>query len=282
MSGGNQLFNALRGCLIAAICLWAIPTLGQTQEPKAKTETPTPEAQQAKPAKSPPAPPPKQERKQPTPKKQALCDEAKAGPESDLCQQWRMAQAAEKQVHWTRRLYFLTFWEIGALVLTLLATAAAAIAAVIAARAARDAVKIASNTAEHQLRAYVAQEVIIWSPVTQPGTQTINGYSLAVRWKNFGSTPARRCRTQFNTGIFEKGIPKDFDYPDPPTRPDPSTGKVNPTTEKSHMPPSGPITNTVEFTVAEAQVIQRGERKLFAWGWAEYNDIFKGTPRRRT
>lgn len=276
MSGGNQLFNALRGCLIAAICLWAIPTLGQTQEPKTKTETPTPEAQQAKPAKPPPAPPPKQEQKQPTPKKQALCDEAKAGPESDLCQQWRMAQAADKQVHWTRRLYFLTFWEIGALVLTLLATAAAAIAAVIAARAARDAVKIASNTAKHQLRAYVAQEVIIWTILEHPETKVLTGYNLTIRWKNCGSTPARRCRTRFNIGFFKNGIPKDFDYPDNPT------GGGIPVTEKTHMAPNGTLANTVGCTVAQTQAAQRGEIKIFAWGWIEYDDIFERTPRRRT
>ena len=267
---GNT-YRAL-GWLIASICLWAIPALGQTQEPKAKAETAAPEAQQADPAKPPPTP----KQKQPTPKKQALCDEAKAGPESDLCQQWRMAQAAEKQVHWTRRLYFLTFWEIGALVLTLLATAAAAIAAVIAARAARDAVKIASNTAEYQLRAYVAQEIIIWTPIKQPGSKTINGYNLTIRWKNCGSTPARRCRTRLNVGFFEKGLPKDFDYPDPPT------GKAMPSTEKSHMAPNGTITNTLGITVAEAQAAQRGKSKIFAWGWTEYDDIFEGTARRRT
>ena len=239
----------------------------------------TPAQPPAAPAVNTDSPPPHQ----PKPKSyRNPCSDPKYGNKSDLCQQWRMAKAAEETADWTYGQFLATVVEVVLLAIAIGIASWAGFWARRAAIAGDETVEVTREATQHQLRAYVAQEVIGWIPVTQPGTRTINGYALAIRWKNFGSTPARRCRTQFNTGFFNNGIPKDFDYPDPPTRPDPSTGKVTPTTEKSHMPPSGPITNTVEFTVAEAQVIQRGERKLFAWGWAEYDDIFKRTPRRRT
>ena len=185
-----------------------------------------------------------------------------------------MAQAAEEQVRWTSRLYYLTAWEIGALVLTLLATAAAAIAAVVAAKAARAAVQVASNTAERQLRAYVvAGTDAEWQQAYVGSPDNIVGYNFAMNWKNCGPTPARRCQTRTSLAVLDGVIPSDFDYPDK---------AVLEITKTNHIGPSQDFRSKVGgLSIPDAEAAERGEKHAYVWSWIEYDDIF-GRVRHRT
>src|SRR5262245_44613735 len=74
---------------------------------------------------------------------------------ADLCEQRRMAKAAEDAVWWARFQTILGTFGFVAVLVSLFFTGWAAIAASRAARSARDAVHTATTTAERELRAYV-------------------------------------------------------------------------------------------------------------------------------
>ena len=128
--------------------------------------------------------------------------------------------------------------------------------------------KVASNTAERQLRAYVVTRPPIWSyPVDD------SDYSLTIVWENCGATPARNCFARTSRGVFEKGVPENFDYPD-------VAAEIR--TEASHIGPGQPVNSTIGFARSDVGAAQRGGEHLFVWGWIEYDDGFPNTPRRRT
>ena len=106
MSGGNQFHNAaLRGCLIWLIFAGlAWPSLAQ----EAKRGDQHPGHRQAKaeqsPAQPPTAPAVRADRPLPEPDPKNYrnpCHAPKNANESELCQQWRMAEASEEMADWT-------------------------------------------------------------------------------------------------------------------------------------------------------------------------------------
>ena len=116
------------------------------------------------------------------------CNSPKNRDDADLCEQRRMAQAAEdlvtltrKQIDLARRQIYLT---IGEIVLLIFAVGAACWAAVAATRA----VGVARDVAYIELRAYVTV-VGATGKITRLG----NGakVALSVTFKNGGKTPAR-------------------------------------------------------------------------------------------
>lgn len=141
MSGSNRLHDlAVRGWLIAALCCLALPSLGkadnsQGTDPNAKTSSQEGQFSTPAPIITP------WDESAATRKYETLCESPKSRDERDLCQQWRMAEAAAKQLKWLKRQFLATCAEIIALVLTLAATAWAAWAAGKAARAAQDSVR---------------------------------------------------------------------------------------------------------------------------------------------
>ena len=126
---------------------------------------------------------------------QSICDEPSSRDERDLCQQWRMANATMQQVDWTKRLYNLTIYEIGALVTAVIISAVAAIISAIAAfhssqstTAANEANEIARKNAALDRRAWVTldREVRCHFLVNE---FTIN-YSWRYKLQNRGKTPS--------------------------------------------------------------------------------------------
>ena len=100
-----------------------------------------------------------------------ICANANSDENHDLCQQWRMAEAAE-------RLVTVTIFEVAFLVLTFGAALAAAFYS-------RAAVKASERTAKKQLRAYVN--------VTNVTSEYLNNgviYRTTVSIRNSGQTPA--------------------------------------------------------------------------------------------
>jgi hypothetical protein len=173
--------------LVVAILL-ATPALGQTDEPKGsgvEGEAATQESE----AQTPAAAPTKKKRKSAR-YYETLCKSATDPKDRDLCQQWRMAEAAKKQAKWTQRQFWATIAEIGALALTVLFTGWAAIAAGRAARAATKSVEVTEDTAKRQLRAYVGT---ISVPVEKLSVGAPPRICINIR--NFGLTPAYKLQS---------------------------------------------------------------------------------------
>jgi len=115
-----------------------------------------------------------------------------------------MAEFARQQVKWTRNQFIAAIVEIIALLATVLFTGWAAVAASHAAKAAQESVRVASETAKKQLRAYVGIEEIL------VGTDSI---SIVVR--NAGQTPALDLVSKITFHWLDGAnqmIPKDFNW----------------------------------------------------------------------
>ena len=112
------------------------------------------------------------------------CQESQGGPYTDLCQQWRMAKAAEDQADWSRTQVILSVIGICGLIATILYT--------------HLTFRLTAHTTQRQLRAYVlgsASEL-----------QEIDGvFVLTVVLKNFGQTPA--FNTRMSGGILRYRLP---------------------------------------------------------------------------
>lgn len=251
---------ALGGCL-AAILLASL-SLGHAQEPPAQSEAPQAAPDQQQPSQPAPAAIPSAQEQEASPKQQTLCDKAEDGPQSDLCEQWRMANAAEQQVDWLRRQFSASLWEIGALAFTLLATAAAAIAAFIAARAANRAVKVTVDTAERQLRAYLLPEKV--SFIDPDDTRL----AVQVAFKNTGQTPAAKVRHTTHCGVGTMDTAEErFELNEIPDR---SAGSVGPGQVISSLfrQPDGN-----DFVLHSAAIFD-DKAVFYVWGKVIYTDAF--------
>ena len=106
MSHRNRLYNlAFRGWLITAVvCLLASSALGQAENDKdVETANQKPEATaQEDGIATPPVTPAPPAKSDSASVYQANCDSPKSRDEADLCEQRRMAAAAEETVKWTR------------------------------------------------------------------------------------------------------------------------------------------------------------------------------------
>lgn len=71
----------------------------------------------------------------------AICDKPKNHDQADLCQQWRSALAAEQQLEWSRKQFWIGTISIAGLIGSLIFTGWAAVAAGRAAQAATDTVR---------------------------------------------------------------------------------------------------------------------------------------------
>jgi hypothetical protein len=192
MPSGDRLHHvAARGCLIAGL-LFASPSLGQSDEQIAPAPSAQTESQQGQ-AREPAAPAIAEQRQAGPGKYEPDCESPIDREESDLCQQWRMAEAAEQQAKWTRLQFFATSFEVTFLVLAVTFTAWAAVAASKAARAgdkaaeaAQRSVALAADTAKRQLRAYVT---VVYSAKQKPERMD-SPPSFYVTLRNAGNTPA--------------------------------------------------------------------------------------------
>lgn len=132
------------------------------------------------------------------------CYHAKDHDTADLCAQWRAAIAAEKAAHEARR---ASFWTIIAtllsaaavtgLLVTIRQTQAAlriarhsANIAVIESKRARREAREAADNAEKQLRAYLDFDGVMFIPDPLTDGLSADNHGIAVRVRNFGSTPA--------------------------------------------------------------------------------------------
>ena len=184
------------------------------------------------------------------------CDSPNSREDADLCEQRRMAKAAEETVeatrdaaNWARNQFWATIGEIVALVLTILIAMAAVIAAFRSNRIARE-------SAERQLRAYVGvfRTTIDWSVVGAP--------RATIHIRNDGQTPAYNLTHWMAIGLSDKADLKNLH---PPTK-----------LSKSDLGPNVPmsIAQTKPLTQQQITALQTGQLRLFVWGMVNYNDAF--------
>jgi hypothetical protein len=140
-----------------------------------------------------------------------------------------------------------------------------------ASRAARDSAETAKQSVIAVQRAFVFVTGVQPSRIVNLQDQQTVGWQFAVRWENSGSTPAINFNAHLNMSPFDGDIPAGFDFADiPPT--DNVSGFV---------PPKGSIGMQVQQPIAIIQSVIENKRRLFLWGWAEYDDTFGNTPRHR-
>jgi hypothetical protein len=196
--------------------------------------------------------------------------------QSDLVQQWRSANAAEEVVALSRNQLRASIIEATIVFLALCAAAWAAWEARRAARAAERGLRQDAAQSRVELRPYVSVSEIAVQPHFQPDDENlIRQLDLSILWKNNGVMPARKVVTVVNSKWFgPEGMPTEYDFPDL---------KVPEIENLSHIGPGAEI-ETVACRLPTDKLVQliNGGYSLHIWGWCEYQDAFKETPRYRT
>lgn len=257
----NRLpYAALRGCLIGAF-FWSSTVLGQTGNPKSKIPDNQPAAEQAAPVK--PAEAAAGLKKPDTPEQaKNLCDKPQTPEERDLCQQWRMAEAAEKQAKWTRRQVWITVAEVLGLLAVVVLTVVTARAANRSAKAAEAVVKETRKTAECQLRAYVHPSKIAIK-LSEDGMAT-----ATIPLENTGQTPAYQLTCW--TTIAVAPYPLNFELPIVPVDPNQSSSTV--------LRAGGTTTTKISLsnppTLEEREMITTAKAAIYVYGHAKNRDVF--------
>jgi hypothetical protein len=120
-------------------------------------------------------------------------------------------------------------------------------------------------------RAYVSVRSIRLTAISV--AEEIIALDAMVILENTGNTPTKNMIYHSSMKIFDGDIPGEFDFPDLDQR-RPRRSFIGPKTW------SGAFT----FTIGREELIatQAGRRRIFVWGWADYDDTFAGTPRHRT
>jgi hypothetical protein len=222
--------------------------------------------------RTPPAPQPSQpspvaEQQQPNSTNyQTNCDQPKSREEDDLCQQRRMAKAAEDAVWWAGRQTILGIAGFAAVLLTLVFTGWAAVAASRAARAAQKS----ADSIPHIERAYVFfwdVERRDFSFQARDRTIVIPTSGQNVIYRNCGKTPAIVVKTKLGCDVFAQP-------------PDPTTA-----TEKTL--PSGAVIGAsddwrrgkVDVSKEKIEQAKSEGTAIYLYGEITYRDIFKNEQR---
>ena len=142
----------------------------------------------------------------------------------------------------------------------------------VAVNAARMSAEIARSAMTDLERAFVVHKKFDTEVgVDAEGTQVL---SISTIFENSGTTLTRHLIQHGNMGLVVGNLPTNFDFPDVETGTDPSRFVIGPKASGGSAAFSIPL--------AALEGVKKGELNFFLWGWAEYDDIFQGTPRHRT
>jgi hypothetical protein len=98
-------------------------------------------------------------------------------------------------------------------------------------------------------------------------------YQITPRWENSGLTPTREMITNASWALFKEKMPEDYNFPDMPSIP----------VRRVLLGPKAVINGAgLIIPAAVFDEAKKGINRLYIWGWADYNDIFRNTPRHRT
>jgi len=178
------------------------------------------------------------------------CAKRQESSEADLCQQWRMANAAERQVEIIRDQLSLQKWEVGLLIGTLIASSIA--------------VFVTLFVAIRQLRAYVTA-----SPTILYGLNGKEKIQIHLAVKNCGHTPARTIN--FRYSIFLLNV-EDM-------KPGPPIALASTINNNYSLFPQDDMTvwftSEVMVTDEDRDEIKKGKKRLYVFGIVNYRDVFK-------
>ena len=260
---------AIRGCVIGALVVGSAGSLLNAQDnpqEQPQASAPNNDQQQA----SPPSPVPvivtepiriEREKTVDPNWRKPECGQPQNHDEADLCEQRRMAEAAENTVK-------LSAWQLGLgvvgaflLFVTLYYSRQAARGAIVAAEAAQASVGLASTTAERQLRAYVS--------VTPRTLQNFKrqwriGFECVV--KNHGQTPCSELNYVFGTAVLPSLPPVIFPEAD---RTIAKNAALFP--DKDYF-----VTffHDADLSAEDVADVETGAKRLHVWGVAHYRDAF--------
>jgi hypothetical protein len=123
------------------------------------------------------------------------------------------------------------------------------------------------ESAERELRAYVQFDGLEeYEPL--PGKIGVRS-----KWKNSGQTPTQAMRMNFGYVIQKDRLSEDFSFADQAGN---GLGRASLGSGESKMA-GGPLIDAKVY-----DTVKSGQMRFFYWGWAEYNDVFSNTPRRRS
>jgi hypothetical protein len=139
-------------------------------------------------------------------------------------------------------------------------------------------VREAENTGKRQLRAYVHVGDFGWKAFKMTGAPWgfDTGWGFWLPFENFGTTPARNVtfHISYDTFLpFEGDLPREFSAA-PIADLYPGAGLIGP---KGKM-----RSDRLEIYSNILDAAAVGQIRLFIWGYVAYNDVFEGTPQRRT
>jgi hypothetical protein len=136
---------------------------------------------------------------------------------------------------------------------------------------------------ERELRAFVFAKAVGVTPntLTKAYTQVQGTYEVPVSWvvcviwENSGGTRTKNMFSHVSHDFFDGEMPDDFTFPD-------LGDQIRVPTMIG--PRSVIMSGAFEFKVNDQRVadVSAGKKHLYIWGWAEYDDIFDGTPRHRS
>jgi hypothetical protein len=181
------------------------------------------------------------------------CDPGSEKRDSDLCAQWKAADAAKKAADWS------VYLGLAASFVAILTLAAA----VMAARYAKDATLETRRIGEAQLRAYVVSSGVSAVPVCD-GDGRILGFHFAVQWRNAGQTPAMNC--QINSKLETAVSVPPFTWDD-----DPVDGVL-----ATIGPSDKPVTSTIEaIKISDIVSTTNSGMTLYTVSRIIYDDVFE-------
>jgi hypothetical protein len=150
-----------------------------------------------------------------------------------------------------------------------------------AAKAAKTVAALADEALVSAQRPYVFLKDINISLTKNPINEEIQTCTLQPVWENTGATPTRNGRSQVNWKYFEGNVPEDFDFADV----DDLGNRILSADAYRPLivgPKSTAIAPVINLDPAILRQVRDLQGKLLVWGFAEYDEIFPGTPRHRT
>lgn len=189
---------------------------------------------------------------------------------SDLCAQWKAADAASKAALWSFWT-FLSSTVIGliglcGLFFTVRYARKAWLASQQATSIANEALKVTRDTSQLELRAYLS--VLVGSATYQETAKSLR-FAVNPSLVNGGNTPARQVRYVANAAILPVPLPDNFKFP-----------LAGAEKKRGGIVPAGHafiLSAVVPDFVAETEIshiCQAQGRAVYTWGWVIYRDVF--------
>ncbi len=241
--------SAVRGCLIAGILI--APALAQNNQTNSETPKAQTQEQQANPIGAEEADAALWKERGGSPDHyRETCQKPKDRQYAELCQQWRMAEAAGEQVVWARRQFWASVFGIIGVIATIIYT--------------HLTLRLTNQTTERQLRAYFSINPTTFYDFGVRGT--VNRIDFKTR--NHGQTPAYRINHTFQSGVYPNPFPSGTVLPAPDRHVKMDTALFPDLDGKAWFFTERPLT---EEQIAD---ISANRSHFHIWGISTYEDTF--------